>query len=176
MSTLSPHAKAITQALVAIALTAITAYRVSVTGKLTVIDALPVAVAVLAAIQVHLVPNLGLSWAKALISGASAVVGAVATFAASDPSDMTFAKIAVVAGGSFLVWWVPEFQPEIAQIEDSIGKHAVTVNLTANAAPAVASLAAAIPQQPVASTTLVDDGGPVTQPLPAVPAQAVPTA
>lgn len=109
---LSPHAKSVVAGLVAAALAGMTAWQSLGAGQLRAADVLPVVLAVLGALQVHLVPNVpDLPWAKALVSGSTAVASALAAVIASDGGGLTAAKAATVGVGAFLVWFTPELEP-----------------------------------------------------------------
>lgn len=158
MSTLTPHAKAIIAAVFAVFMSGVTAYQAVDTGHFRPIDAVPVAVAVIAALQTKVVNNLGLPWAKAAINLGAAVVTAVAVVTA-DPATVSVPKIAVAALGAFLVWFVPEAGPLVAQatplgdatLDELLDgpKHAapsVTVHLKADTSQVAAQLAATTEQ------------------------------
>lgn len=177
MPQLTPHAKAIVSALVAVALAGFTAFQSVDAGHFTPLDAVPVAVAVVAALQTKLIPNLGLAWAKAAINVGAAVVTAVAAVVA-DPTNVSAAKISIAAVGAFLVWFVPELGPLVPVVEAaSTGKHgAAAVTLPSPAPVTVAVLNSAQPvNQPLDATqpfpAVTDDPAPA----PAV-AETVPSA
>lgn len=110
---LSPHAKSVVAGLAATALAGVTAWQSLAAGHLRAADLLPVVLAVLGALQAHVVPTVPeLPWAKAGVAGAGAVASAVATVVAQDPGGVTAAKVSTVALGAFLVWLVPEQTPK----------------------------------------------------------------
>lgn len=174
-SNLSPHAKAVISALVAVVITGFTTYQGVTNGHFQPVDVIPVAVAIIAALQTKLIPNIGLSWAKAAINVGSAVVTAVAAVAA-DPTNISVSKIAVAAVGAFLVWYVPEAAPAVAALDaaEKIPAAPPVAQVTV-VNPAPAPVAGDPVAQALAALRTPTD---VTQPLPVVPpaAETVPSA
>lgn len=159
MPTLTPHAKAIVAALVAVVVVGVTTYQSVASGGFRWVDLVPVAAAVIAAVQTKLVPNVPeLPWAKSAVQLGAAVVGAISVVVAADPTGVSVAKIGTVVVGAFLVWFVPEAAPFVAELENP----AAPVEIPGSDQSALASIA--VPDLPLDAT----------QPIPVVaPAAAV---
>lgn len=123
---MSQHAKSVVAAFGAVVFVAITAWQQATAGGFRRVDLIPLAVVVVGAVQTHVIPNVPeLPWAKSVAAGSAAVLSALATLVASDPSGVTAGKLLTVAASAFLVWFVPEFGgPELAPVVD--GAHVVT--------------------------------------------------
>lgn len=109
---MSAHAKSVMAALAAVIFTGITAWQSVTADGFAWSDLVPLAVVVVGSIQTHVIPNVPeLPWAKAVVSGSSAVLAGIATVLSPDPAGVTVGKLVTVGAGAFLVWFVTELEP-----------------------------------------------------------------
>lgn len=162
---MSAHAKTVIAALVAVVITALQAWPIIQGGGFHLITALPVACAVVGAILTHVVPNVPeLPWAKAVVSGALALLTALATFVGQHPSGITAGTLLTVAAGAFLVWFVPNLPPVV-----SVGGSPLLSHLAAVPAPSPAPAPARSSVVSEALRLLTTDPAPAPVVVPAPP-------
>lgn len=108
---MSQYAKSVIAAFAAVVFAGITAWQQIVGGgPFRPVDIIPLAVVIVGAVNTAVVPNVPeLPWAKTVVHGSAAVLSALATVVAADPSGVTASKLLTVAASSLLVWFVPEF-------------------------------------------------------------------
>lgn len=115
---MSNYAKTIVASVAAVLLAGVTSWQtISYGAPFRLVDALPIAVAVVSAVLVYLVPNVPeLPWAKGGVSAILAVLTAASTALVGNNAHVDVAA-AVVAGLSALAtWYVPNLAPAVGAV------------------------------------------------------------